>query len=141
MPQGPDQDLMEILALLSEATKKMTEILLGGTPITTSGGVVSLPTPASAPTESQARSPLDRIQQYEPGPAAQAATEGRPRKRGRFKISDEELKRMYLEKGMTAREIGEIFGVAAGTVAQKVMKLGLSKRGTSPKKGKEKSKG
>jgi uncharacterized protein YjcR len=35
---------------------------------------------------------------------------------------------MYVDQGMTAKRIAEKYGVSAATVAQRVMKLGISKR-------------
>jgi hypothetical protein len=62
---------------------------------------------------------------------------GEPAKRGRrssFEITKEELKKMYVDEGMTAKEIAEKYGVAPVTVAQRAMKLGISKRAKKGKK-------
>jgi ATP-dependent Clp protease ATP-binding subunit ClpA len=56
------------------------------------------------------------------------ARPGKRGKRSRLDISKEELKKMYVDQGMTAKRIAEKYGVSAATVAQRVMKLGISKR-------------
>ncbi len=138
MAQDVNAALMDILGLLSEASHRLTSLMRGGAP-------VSLPRePASAfsePAEETPSSSLDRIQEFEPGPKATAdVVEEMPKRRGRrgkFNVSTEDLKKMYVDQGMTAKAIGEKYGVAHGTVAQRVMKLGLSKRGKREKKGKK----
>ncbi len=131
--------LMDLLQVLSKATGLIAAHLRGNAPLPEVEEIVmpDAPPPAAEPT-----SALDRIQQYEPGPAAAEAAPA-PKKRGRrgkLNISEAELKKMYVTDGMTAKQIAEKFGVAPGTVAQRVMKLGLSKRGPSPMKGKKRGK-
>ena len=132
--------LMELLGILSEATRKITDALRGVSPQHSAPrdakAVDVLTIVEPAPTNA-----LDRIQEFEPGPAAAEAQEEAPKKRGRRgKLPanfNEIVKGLYIDKDMSAKEIGEKFGVSHGTVAQRVMKLGLSKRGPSPAKGKK----
>jgi len=56
----------------------------------------------------------------------EAKTRGR---RSKFDITKEELKKLYVDQGMTAKEIAAKYGVAPVTVAQRAMKMGISKRG------------
>ena len=56
---------------------------------------------------------------------------GMPKKRkngGKLKISREELRKLYLTDGLTAKQIAEKCGVSHGTVAERIIKLGLSRR-------------
>ena len=125
--------LMELLGNLTYASKKITDVLQA----MHAGQECCAEAPAA--TEAPANA-LDRIQAFEPGPAAREAAEDAPKKRGRrgkFNITEAELKKLYVEDGLTAKKIAEKFGVMRGTVAQRVMKLGLSKRGPSPMKGKK----
>ena len=55
--------------------------------------------------------------------------EDQPKKRSKkLDISKEELSKMYLEDKMTAREISMKLGCSSGTVAKRLMALGISKR-------------
>lgn len=153
--------LMELLSLLSRATGLVAAHLRGNAPplpdpVVEDPPEVDAPLQVLAPTavseKAEARearsaaavaaeSPLDRIQKWEPGAAVEEAPSpgrGRRRGRGRLDVSPEELKRLYVDEGLTAKAIGEKFGVSHGTVAQRVMKLGLSKRGPSPMRGRRK---
>src|ERR1041384_3213955 len=49
---------------------------------------------------------------------------GKRAARGSFNVTKDELAKM--RETMTAKQIGEKYGVSAGTVAQKAMKLGLA---------------
>ena len=72
-----------------------------------------------------------------PAGSGKAAPAGEPGKRGRrssFNVTEAELKKMYITDGMTAKAIAEKYGVAPVTVAQRAMKLGLSKREKKSKK-------
>ena len=130
--------LMELLGNLTYASKKITDVLQA-----MHKGQECCAAPAAAPAaaDEAIANALDRIQQFEPGPAAMEAAEAAPKKkrgrRGKFKITEAELKKLYVEDGLTAKKIAEKFGAKPGTVAQRVMKLGLSKRGPSPMKGKK----
>jgi hypothetical protein len=144
MSSDANQNLMEILGLLSEATKRITDMLRGVSSGPSSIAVARAPAPAAAPQDSPAPVPvesaLDRIQEFqEAGAPAEDASQRRGR-RGRLTISEADLKKLYVDEGKTAKQIAEIYGVAPGTVAQRVMKLGLSKRGPSPMKGKSRKK-
>ncbi len=132
MPQDINALLMNLLEILSKATGLIAAHLRGNAP---APSVEEVAVPEAPPA---ATSALDRIQQYEPGPAAAEAAAPKKRgRRGKLNISEADLKKMYVTDGMTAKQIAEKFGVAHGTVAQRVMKLGLSKRGPSPMKGKK----
>ena len=130
--------LMELLGNLTYASKKITDVLQA----MHKGQECCVAAPAATPALSAAEeiaNALDRIQVFEPGPAVEAA-EDAPKKRGRrgkLTITEAELKKLYVEDRMTAKQIGAKYGVKPGTVAQRVMKLGLSKRGPSPMKGKK----
>ncbi len=129
--------LMDLLQVLSKATGLIAAHLRGNAPLPE---VEEIVVPDVAPA-AETTSALDRIQQYEPGPAAAEAAAPKKRgRRGKLNISEADLKKMYVTDGMTAKQIAEKFGVAHGTVAQRVMKLGLSKRGPSPMKGKKRGK-
>jgi len=132
--------LMELLGNLTYASKKITDVLQAmhkGQECCAAAPTVA---PVSAATEAIANA-LERIQEFESGPAAVEAADGAPKKkrgrRGKLIITEAELKKLYVEDRMTAKQIGEKYGVKPGTVAQRVMKLGLSKRGPSPMKGKK----
>ena len=132
--------LMELLGNLTYASKKITDVLQA----MHKGQECCVSAPSAAPALSAAEeiaNALDGIQVFEPGPAAVEAAEDAPKKkrgrRGKFKITEAELKKLYVEDRMTAKQIGAKYGVKPGTVAQRVMKLGLSKRGPSPMKGKK----
>ncbi len=137
MAQDINRLLMDLLGILSQATGMIANHLRGGAP-------AAVPMVEEAPELEEPGEPasaLDRIQQYEPTPAAAAQQTAAPRKRGRrgkLNISAADLKKMYVDDRMTTKQIAEKFGVAPGTVAQRVMKLGLTKRGPSPMKGKKK---
>ena len=74
------------------------------------------------------------VQSLAPGgaPARRGRGPGRPAgggggkrgPRGKFEVTKEELAKM--RETMTAKEIAEKYGVSAGTVAQKAMKMGLA---------------
>lgn len=70
---------------------------------------------------------------------------GRKGKRGRITATADELKKMYLQDGMTAKEIAAKYSVSAGAVATRLSKEGLSKQGRrgggKKKAGKTKSGG
>ena len=128
--------LMELLGNLTYASKKITDVLQA----MHKGQECCAEAPAAAPAATEApANALDRIQAFEPGPAVMEDAEDAPKKkrgrRGKFKITEAELKKLYVEDGLTAKKIAEKYGVKPGTVAQRVMKLGLSKRGPSPMKG------
>jgi hypothetical protein len=142
MPQDINPLLMNLLEILSKATGLIAAHLRGNAPASyapaPSVEEVAVPEPVPAAT-----SALDRIQDYEPAPAAVAEEADTPKKRGRrgkLNISEADLKKMYVADGLTAKQIAAKFGVAPGTVAQRVMKLGLSKRGPSPMKGRKRAK-
>jgi len=60
---------------------------------------------------------------------APSGSSGKPRgRRGKFNITKEELKKLYIDQGMTGKAIAEKYGVSSVTVAQRAMKMGLSKR-------------
>ena len=126
--------LMELLGNLTYASKKITDVLQA----MHRGQECCAEAPAATETIANA---LDRIQEFEPGPADDGdAADEAPKKRGRrgkFNITEAGLKKLYVEDGLTAKQIAEKYGVMRGTVAQRVMKLGLSKRGPSPMKGKK----
>ena len=93
-------------------------------------------TPQAAPGVQEAppasQSPLDRVQEAEP----EAETK---RKRGRLDATPQELKKLYVDEGLTAKKIAEKYGCAAGTVAIRLQKLGIGKREKAGKgKGKKK---
>ena len=130
--------LMELLGNLTYASKKITDVLQA----MHKGQECCAAPPAAAPADADEAiaNALDRIQAFEPGPAAVEAAEAAPKKRGRrgkLTITESELKKLYVEEGLTARTIAEKYGVTPGTVALRVMKLGISKRGPSPRKGKK----
>lgn len=89
--------------------------------------VQTLAMPASA-SSSASNSALDRIQEFEPGAKVAEAEVEAPRKRGKLSATPEELKKLYIDERMTAKEIAEKYGCAPGTVAIKLQKLGISKR-------------
>ena len=137
---------MDLLGLLSEATSRITQLLRGGAPISLGSRIqMAIPAPAAGDNghDAPAAAPaLDRILEYEKPEAGEMEEASAPKRRGRrgkLNIEEAELKKLYIDQGLTAKEIGEKFGVAPGTVAQRVMKLGLSKRGPSPAKGKKRN--
>lgn len=66
---------------------------------------------------------------------------GRKGKRGRITATADELKKMYLQDGMTAKQIAAKYNVSAGAVAVRLSKEGLTKRAGGAKKsgGKKKA--
>ncbi len=61
-------------------------------------------------------------------PGGKAKASGGTRQRGRLTATPEELKKLYIDDGKTAKQIAEQFGVHPGTISQRLMKLGLTKR-------------
>ncbi len=79
--------------------------------------------PGRRPASEEA--PAGDAEEEEPSRPARRRRQGR---KTRLNCTREELKRMYVDQGMTAKQIAEKYGVAAVTVAQRAMKLGISKR-------------
>ncbi len=64
----------------------------------------------------------------------------RNRKRSKLTATDAQLRRMYVDQGMTAKQIAKKYGVSAGTVAVRASNLGLKKRaGGGAKKASKKA--
>src|ERR1041384_4971603 len=143
MAQDLNAALMDLLGLLSEAQHRVTTLLRGGSPVRlTSASLVQPPAAPEAEEngfEAPKSSALDRVQEYpKPGVDVVEVTPGKRGRRGKLPADFDQIgKGLYIDQDMSAKEIGEKFGVSHGTVAQRVMKLGLSKRGPSPAKGKK----
>ena len=126
--------LLEVAGILSDASKKVMDLLRQGSAASLSSASGTQPGPSQPTNNGGSSSPLDRIQEFEPGPKMQE--EEAPRRRapkGSFAPSKSELETMY--STMSAREIGEKHGVSASTVNLRLRDLGISKPGRNGKKG------
>ena len=113
MAQDVNAALMDLLGLLSEATSRVTQLLRGGAPLSVASTRVMMPVVETVAEEAPAAgsnggSALDRVNAD--------VVDVTPKKRGRrrkFNITPEELKKHYIDQGMSAKEIGEKYGVSS----------------------------
>ena len=152
-----DRDmLLEILGVLSETTKKITEILCrGARPEPTSATsdqpdlfakvaeqvqvVASVLEEARKPQEEPATNITEALSSPTTAPPAAKEpqqdhpdTDAHPpiRQRGRLTITEEELRKLYIEENLPARIIAERFQVSAAAINQRLRLWGIQKRGT-----------
>jgi hypothetical protein len=137
--------LFELLGTLSEATRKISEILCRE-----AGGGPGAAEEAAEPVArlgaglAEAVTALERAQAPEEGSSEDAAApdEVDPpeaadpveppapavRRRGRLTVTEEELRRLYIDEDLPARVIAERFGVSAAAINQRLRLWGIGKR-------------
>ena len=152
MFDGQRERLLEILGLLSEATKKITEILrvIGSRrPLTQEQ--TALVADVAERVDHVLANVLDQVPASLPEIPAQqfaqevqadtnvavfpplAADPNPPRRRNRLTITEEELQNLYIEEDLPARIIAERYQVSAAAINQRLRLWGIQKRGPRSK--------